>query len=58
MKKLSTLLVCLLVSIAAFGQFEWVFDNYIPPLASDVRWCGAVPRTHLPKGCVLYKAKK
>lgn len=27
MKKLSTLLVFLFVSIAAYGQFEWVFDN-------------------------------
>jgi hypothetical protein len=30
MKKFSTFLVCLFVSIATFGQFEWVFDNYIP----------------------------
>jgi hypothetical protein len=30
MKKLSTLLACLFVSIAAIGQFEWVFDNGIP----------------------------
>lgn len=27
MKKLSTLLLCLFVSIAAIGQFEWVYDN-------------------------------